>query len=89
MVTAALLVVETVAQQYTELVGAQLHHSGDIKDVEEYRLVIIAPMWGKLGVTDLVTVQSQLVESQSTDAQLGFLDGTKGSECPSKNDTLP
>ena len=86
VVAPALLIVKAVAQQHTELVVAGCQLLGDVVGVEEYRLVVVAPVGGKLRMAYLPAVQRQLVETESADAQLGMLYGLEGLERPAQHD---
>ena len=72
----ALLVVESVAQQDTNLEqgGGRREESSDIVGVVEHRFVVVAPQRGKLAITDFLSVQCQLIEAETTDVDSSPLD---------------
>ena len=86
MVAPSLFVVEPVAQQHTELIAFLLDIVGNVVDVEKHGLVVVAPQGGEHRLSYLMTIDGQLVETQSADAQLGVLDSLPGLEAASQND---
>ena len=89
MIAASLLVEEAVAEEDAQLVVACCHLSGHVVDIEEYGLVIVAPMGGELGFPHLLTVDGGFVESETADAQFGMLDGSQRFERTAQDDALP